>query len=90
MAHVTFTRHLRTFFPTLTDGDVAGASIRELVEELERRYPGLRSYIVDDAGRLRRHVNIFVGDEPIGDRAGLSDPIAPDARVFILQALSGG
>jgi hypothetical protein len=35
-------------------------------------------------------VNIFVGNEPIGDRATLSDALAPDARVFILQALSGG
>lgn len=90
MAHVSFTRHLVQFFPTLTEGEVPGATIRELVEELNRRYPGLGGYLIDERGRLRRHVNIFVGDEPIGDRVALSDAVAPEGRVFILQALSGG
>ena len=36
------------------------------------------------------HVNIFVGEERVADRDGLSDAVAPDARVYVLQALSGG
>lgn len=90
MPHLAFTRHLQTFFPTLTEGEVPGGTVREVIDELDRRYPGIGSYICDDVGRLRRHVNIFVGDEPIRDRASLGDILAPDARVFILQALSGG
>lgn len=90
MPHVSFTRHLRRFFPTLAEGEVEGATIREIVEALDRRHPGLRSYIVDDTGRLRRHVNVFVGEEPIHDRERLGDAVAPEDRVFILQALSGG
>jgi len=39
---------------------------------------------------LRRHVNIFVGEEPIMDRDTLSDAVSPGDNVFILQALSGG
>jgi hypothetical protein len=64
--------------------------VRAVIDELERRHPGLASYIVDDTGRLRRHVNIFVGDEPIHDREKLADPLQTDDRVLILQALSGG
>lgn len=90
MAHVSFTRHLQRFFPALAAGEVPGATVRELIDELERRHPGLASYLVDETGRLRRHVNIFVGDEPVRDRERLSDALAPDARVAILQALSGG
>jgi sulfur-carrier protein len=90
MAHVSFTRHLQRFFPELTEGEVPGATVREVVDALERRHPGLAGYLTDDLGRLRPHVNVFVGDEPIRDRQGLRDPVAPDARVFILQALSGG
>lgn len=90
MAHVAFTRHLQRFFPALTEGEVPGETVRALIDELERRHPGLASYLTDDVGRLRRHVNVFVGDEPIADRVGLTDRLAPDARVFILQALSGG
>ena len=90
MAHVTFTRHLQRFFPTLAAGDVPGETVRALVDELERRHPGFAGYVVDETGRLRRHVNLFVGEEPVRDRAKLSDALASDSRVFILQALSGG
>jgi molybdopterin converting factor small subunit len=90
MAHVAFTRHLQRFFPDLQEGEVPGTTVRELVDALEQRHPGLASYLTDDRGRLRRHVNVFVGDEPIRDRVHLTDPLAPGARVFILQALSGG
>jgi molybdopterin synthase sulfur carrier subunit len=90
MAYVSFTRHLQRFFPELAEGEVPGATVREVIDELERRHPGFASYVRDETGRLRRHVNVFVGDEPIGDRDGLSDPVPASARMFIMQALSGG
>ena len=90
MAHVTFTRHLLRFFPALTEGPVPGATVREVLDELDRRHPGFASYVVDETGRLRKHVNVFVGEEPIRDRERLGDRLTPDAKVFILQALSGG
>ena len=90
MPHVTFTKHLQRFFPTLSAGDVPGRTVREVIDELERRHPGFASYVVDETGRLRRHVNVFVGEEPVRDREHLADPLTPEAQVFILQALSGG
>lgn len=90
MAHVSFTRHLSRFFPTLAEGEVPGATVREVIDELERRHPGFASYILDETGRLRRHVNVFVAEEPIHDRERLADRLGPEDKVFILQALSGG
>lgn len=90
MANVTLTRHLRRFFPTLEDGDVPGRTVRELIDALDQRHPGFASYVIDETGRLRRHVNVFIGEEPIRDRAQLRDAVAPTDRVCILQALSGG
>lgn len=90
MPHVSFTSHLRRFFPDLTACEVPGATVREVVDELDRRHPGLASYLVDETGRLRRHVNVFVGTDPIRDRGTLADAVAPDDRISILQALSGG
>lgn len=90
MAHVSFTRHLQRFFPDLTEGEVPGTTVRQLFDALELRHPGITSYLTDDRGRLRRHVNVFVGEEPIRDRVHLSDALAPEARVYVLQALSGG
>jgi hypothetical protein len=90
MPHVTFTRHLQRFFPTLAEGEVPGATVREVLDELERRHPGFASYVVDETGRLRRHVNVFIGDEPIRDRDRLGDAVGPEDRIWIMQALSGG
>jgi hypothetical protein len=90
MALVSFTPHLLRFFPTLAAGPVAGATVREVIDELERRHPGFASYVIDETGRLRPHVNIFVGEEPIFDRVGLGDALGAETPVFIAQALSGG
>ena len=90
MAYVTFTRHLGRFFPDLAEGDVPGATVREVIEAIDRRHPGFASYIVDETGRLRRHVNVFVRGEPIHDRVTLSDAVGDADKLFILQALSGG
>ena len=91
MAQVTFTRHLQRFFPKLPQADsVPGATVREVLDELDRRYAGFSGYVVDETGRLRRHVNVFVRQEPICDRETLSDRVGPQDEVFIVQALSGG
>jgi hypothetical protein len=90
MPHVAFTRHLQRFFPDLVEGEVPGTTVREVIDALDRRHPGLASYVIDETGRLRRHVNVFVGEEPIHDRTTLGDAVGEGDRIFILQALSGG
>lgn len=92
MAEVRLTRHLFQFFPQL-EGKVLrveATTVAEVIRELERMAPGFAFYVCDERGRVRTHVNIFVGEERIADRARLSDPVGPDASVFIAQALSGG
>lgn len=92
MATVRVTRHLYEFFPQLQGAEIAveASSVAEVVREVEKLAPGFAFYVCDERGRLRTHVNIFVEDEMIADRATLSDPVGPESRVFILQALSGG
>lgn len=90
MARVTYTNHLTRFFPDLGEEDVEAADVRALVSVLETRHPGLAGYLVDERGRLRQHVNIFVGGAPLRDRVALGDELPRDARVHIAQALSGG
>ena len=92
MATVELTRHLYRFFPQLEGKEIVvpATTVAEVVAEMEKLAPGFAFYVCDERGRLRVHVNIFVGDERIVDRVRLSDPVAPDARVFVLQALSGG
>jgi sulfur-carrier protein len=92
MATVELTRHLYRFFPQLEGKEIVvpATTVAEVLAEMEKLAPGFAFYVCDERGRLRVHVNIFVGDERVVDRVRLSDPVAPDARVFILQALSGG
>lgn len=91
MPTVKFTRHLVRFFPTLGDNvAVEGRTVAEVIAALDAQYPGLGGYIVDETGALRKHVNIFLGNDLIADRQTLSDKVRPDDRVFVFQALSGG
>lgn len=90
MVVVRFTRHLKRFFPNLTEVEVEGETVRQIIGAVDERFPGIDAYVLDEAGRLRKHVNIFVNGEMIADRQGLSDTVADGAEVFIMQALSGG
>lgn len=92
MAQVELTRHLKEIFPALGQApfELAATTVAEVIVALEGIAPGVAFYICDERGRLRQHVNIFVGDDMICDRARLSDALQADSRVFIAQALSGG
>jgi sulfur-carrier protein len=90
MVKVKFTSALKRFFPSLSETMVEANNIREVIKALEKSHPGLSSYLIDDAGRLRQHVNVFVKDDLIKDRVKLSDPVKENDEVLIFQALSGG
>lgn len=67
--------------------EAVGDSVDALLRDLDRRYPGIRFRMVDEADRLRPHVRVFVNRERVRSLdVGLSD----DDEVQILQALSGG
>ncbi|MEM7370071.1 MAG: MoaD/ThiS family protein [Bacteroidota bacterium] len=90
MVTVQFTPALRRFFPDLTAVDVQGETVREVLNGIEAKYPGMKSYLMDDQGSLRQHVNIFVGGARIEDDRELSDSLQPGDEVYVMQALSGG
>ena len=93
MAKVRYTKHLARFFPDLANHSqlqVPGQTVAEVISTLDESYPGLAAYIVDERGALRKHVNIFLGEDLIHDRITLQDPVAENDHIFIFQALSGG
>ncbi len=92
MAHVELTPHLFQFFPQLEGRAlvIEGSTVAELIRGLETTAPGIAFYLCDERGRLRQHVNLYVESERVKDRVGLTDALLPHARVFIMQALSGG
>jgi sulfur-carrier protein len=89
MAVVHFTSHLQSFVncePVEVAGETVGAALSAALAGRDQ----LRTYILDDQGRLRRHVMIFIDGQMIGDRLGLSDAVKPGSEVYVMQALSGG
>jgi hypothetical protein len=90
MPTIKFTYALKRFFPKLKDTPAKGNSLQEVFKEIETNYPGLSSYVLDERGSLRRHVNIFIDGKMINDRNKLSDSFSSNSEIYIMQALSGG
>ncbi len=67
--------------------EAAGATVSALLQDLDRRYPGIRFRMVDEQDRIRAHVRLFVNGEQVFD---LGHPLVPADEVTIVQALSGG
>ncbi len=77
---------LHAYTARQTEVDATGATVGELLADLDRRYPGLRFRVVDEQDRVRPHMKVFVNGEP----ASLERPVAASDEVAILMSLSGG
>lgn len=89
MAALHFTQNLRRHTPCPSYCADA-ATVAALLSEYFARYPGVRTYILDDQGHVRHHVKVLVDGINLADRATLSDALTPDSAVHVFQALSGG
>jgi molybdopterin converting factor small subunit len=67
--------------------DASGATLGEVLADLDRRYPGLRFRMIDEQGEVRPHLRLFVDGEQTFD---LARPVRPGEALAIVQALSGG
>ena len=70
--------------------DAEGATVRDLIVDLDAKYPGLRERICDETGEIRRFVNLYVGDEDIRFLKGLDTPVDNNTQVSIIPAVAGG
>ncbi len=89
MARVSFTAHLRKVAPpgpVKAEGETVGAVLATLFAA----NPRLGGYVLDDQGRLRRHVAVFVDGDRLANGEALAHPVAADSEIHVLQALSGG
>jgi molybdopterin converting factor small subunit len=66
--------------------DVQAATVGQVIEQLNRLWPGMRDRLCDTTPAIRRHINIFID----GEKASLETRIPPGTEVFILTAISGG
>lgn len=90
MATVRIPSPLRRYTNGQSKVDSSGATINELIESLEAAYPGIKSRLCDDAGQIKRYVNVFVNDEEIRALQGGQTPVTERDEVSIIPAMAGG
>jgi molybdopterin converting factor small subunit len=78
---------LRSYTANAAKVDIPGETLGELLDNLDARFPGIRFRMVDEQGRLRPHMNLFVAGERCRDLGTRLDAVD---EVVIMQALSGG
>lgn len=87
MAEVQLPRSLVALFPgTPRRVEAHGATLEELIADLDAKVPGIRNRLLDAGPAIRTHLNIFVA----GQRATLATPVARDSVVHVIPAVSGG
>ena len=88
------TIRIPTQLRTLTGGsgsvEVEGSTVAEALKALDARYPGFADRVFDEAGALRRFVNVFVAEEDIRFLDGLDTPVEAGTVVSIVPAVAGG
>lgn len=89
MPRVHFTPNLRRHLAVET-AEVAAGTVSEALAAVFAENPSLRSYLLDDQGRVRAHVTVYVDGSPLEDRLRLADPVGPGTEIHVMQALSGG
>ena len=80
---------LRTLTGGADEVKAAGSTVGEVIEDLDRRHPGLRDRLLDDKG-VRRFINIYVGEEDVRFTGGLSTELKAGDAISIVPAIAGG
>lgn len=67
--------------------EASGATLREVLEDLDRKFPGIRFRVIDEQDRMRPHMRFFLNGEQVFD---LAAPVSAKDELTLVQALSGG
>ena len=87
MAELHLPSTLPPLFPSLPRHlELEATTVREAIDQLDARTPGLRNRLVDSGPVLREHINVFVD----GVQASLDTPVRPDSTIHVIPAVSGG
>jgi molybdopterin converting factor small subunit len=81
---------LRSYTGGAAEVSAPEGTLREVIAGLDAEYPGLGGRILDDTGKLRRFVNVYVGEEDVRFAQGLDTPVAEGTRVSVIPAVAGG
>jgi molybdopterin synthase sulfur carrier subunit len=81
---------LRTYTGGASEVTAEGATLSEVLDDLEANHTGIRARILDDAGDIRRFVNVYVGNDDVRFLDGLGTSTPDGAQLSIIPAVAGG
>ena len=81
---------LRTYTGGAAEVTAQEGTLREVLAKLDAAYPGLAGRILDESGKLRRFVNVYVGEEDVRLAEGLDTPVPAGTEVSVIPAVAGG
>ena len=81
---------LRPYTGGASEVSAEGATLADVLDDLEANHPGIRARILDDNGALRRFVNVYVGNDDVRFLDGLSTPTPAGTQVSVIPAVAGG
>ncbi len=81
---------LRTYTGGAAEVTAEEGTLRDVLKRLDAEYPGLASRILDESGKLRRFVNVYVGEEDVRLAEGLDTQVPPGIQVSVIPAVAGG
>ena len=89
MPIVRFTQNIQRHVVCPTR-EASGSTLRAVLDGYFRDHESARGYVLDEQGRIRQHMVVFVDGEMVRDRDRLSDAVKPDSVIDVIQSLSGG
>ena len=81
---------LRTYTDGASEVAASGATLAEVLDDLEANHTGIRARVLDDNGALRRFVNVYVGNDDVRFLDGLASPTPDGTQISIIPAVAGG
>jgi sulfur-carrier protein len=81
---------MKYYVDDLLEVQVAGSTVSQAISDLTAQYPTIRTHIVDNQGKLRRYVNLFVNQENINNLDGLDTTIEESDKIILMPSISGG
>ena len=81
---------LRTYTGGAAEVTAEGETLRDVIAGLDASYPGLGGRILDEGGKLRRFVNVYIADEDVRLAQGLDTKVPPGVQVSVIPAVAGG
>lgn len=73
-----------------TKVEASGRTLGDLIADIDRRHPGFRGRVLDEGGKLRTYVNVYIGDEDARARGGTTAAVPDGSEVMVIPAMAGG